>query len=729
MSYYWFCDCLHYVEATPCEGSSNIRVVVQNSDLPATTTIFSYNSECWIIDPNDSEICWASDMHRVTDFGDTYESCVDCESDTESSESSGGTGGGDGWDGGGWSGWGGADNGTGGSGGDGESSYVKLVECSGHSGRYTGSDLYAPTPSETAIINYNGTCFTVPTSPTYSEVPSGGISISFGGSFDACSDCTDGIKATLCPDQESLDGYGDTPDIWCRLGDVPTGDITFLYNNFCYELSSSDNSSVIPLMGIVFSPSSQFDDCDSCGLGIQAELCDSNATYSKEVWVEENNLPSGTGYIYFRYAGLCWALNLDEDVSRITPDAETTIPQESFESCADCDCGEPTPETGKMALICPGQNIAGGSGVWIKDADVPSGITYFSYNGICYFLDSSSPSRDIPVDATICVPTIKYRSCTECIPSKVISPPGYPPGTGGEYELLYCRKLTKCTGSEGTLPYIWVLEHDFTNAGLSLTVGKVYNYSRNKNACYEVTSEQSLLGALSSVQGLPYSGPYNSCTECLTRYKITNCESPYETYLILDDLSAYDGRVIKVVDKCWEVESTTDNGEAEYIKDILGDYADCDTCLNPTPLTCADCPSGAAGSATVTLTGTFTITVLLGGLPYTENQTWSASITATYDSGTHTWSGTDSTGVTGNWSYDGNSGNFTTVAFFSIRCVNNVWTVLIITRPEFVLTRGTKIVDIYSCDGGNPQVSATVTDFDSNVPYEEISGSVNVVVT
>src|SRR5699024_8859663 len=127
MTWFRYCDCKVWVEATPCSGSSDHRAFVHENDLPASTSTFVAHGECWTINPSDPKSCLAKNASRHTGpFSDSMtcaecQGCLDCNSCEHSGCSGcagcpGDTGGW--WPGGGGGGAGGG-GGYGGGGGDG----------------------------------------------------------------------------------------------------------------------------------------------------------------------------------------------------------------------------------------------------------------------------------------------------------------------------------------------------------------------------------------------------------------------------------------------------------------------------------------------------------------------------------------------------------------------------------------------------------------------------------
>ncbi len=124
----------------------------------------------------------------------------------------------------------------------------------------------------------------------------------------------------------------------------------------------------------------------------------------------------------------------------------------------------------------------------------------------------------------------------------------------------------------------------YTMQDLSAYVGQVI---KDKCGCWTV---EEIKYQPPSTNIITIDAAYEECTTCLsTYYSLTDCRDPENIIYSTENLSAYVGKVVKLVDcdLCFTVakfEPTLETGiphiEIVYIET---DYADCVTCLDPVP--------------------------------------------------------------------------------------------------------------------------------------------------
>jgi len=606
VTWYWSCKCCVWVEATKCAGNTaDYRVFVHQDDLPASTTVFSYggvqfeHNNCWTIDPSGPRVQLPHGAHRVAP-GTTYASCSECEDDVDEPPSDG-EGPGGGGPGSGGPGGPGGDGPGGGLPGEGETCGVKLEICPEHAGLWAGPDLYvrcADKPEQTRYVRIYGYCFRVPGSgggPEMDPIPDGAQFVRVGGSFDDCHDCAYGKKARLCADQDDIPGIEDAPDIWVRSRDLPSETIGFLWGNFCYELRASAPEEIVPLDAFILNPVAAFADCTECKLGIKAQRCPTEPDPGYEVWVEADEAAAFTNTIYFRYRELCYSLDPTTTPTRIPFEAKKVVPKDEYTDCTTCICGERSEpgDTGIKARLCPDQHIDLAEDVWVLEADIPPEVIYFkrgeASGGICYFVDPADTPREIPVGSLIARINNTFENCFDCTtgggappphdPPPFIPPPPWWPPLPPEnfYELIDCQ-----TG-QGTNK--WVRENHVCGVfGIVPCDIRGLVFVLADDRCYEVgtvaheeppgpTVTNQLVGLLPGVGGC-------------NGYRLTDCEGQTPDITTRDNLQAFVGHVVRLVDDdtCWQVSEEpiclNDNPQAVQIDE---DFTDCQECKDNPP--------------------------------------------------------------------------------------------------------------------------------------------------
>lgn len=423
MSLPWWCDCCVWVEAGKCSGnSSDARVFVHEDNLPESTGVFAFLSSdtttesgrnCWTINPADKRVVIPNDDNVYFFGGDPpYTSCSECKEDTDEPDGPGGGGGGGGGD-------------------PGDSKGIKVTVCSGHEER--ARDLGLPLnrlyvsrdePFASSFTTMQGgVCFRVPSGPVTTP-PDDAVWLSVGGSsYETCSDCTDGVKARLCSDDENLPEAEDAPEFWVRKSDLDEAPDGFDYGVWCYEVPSGPLQT-IPANATIFRPTTDVS-CAGCNRGVQYQLCPGESDPGKAYWAEQSAIDDLAAdievtRIYMRIDGVCYSLDLTAGHQRIPLDAGRVVPRCLFASCDACACSgglDPACFSGEGVplRLCPDQDQSRWVDTWMPQEKLPSQLTWFIHNSYCVYVDPDEPISRIPDDAEVVIAINNVQAnCSEC---------------------------------------------------------------------------------------------------------------------------------------------------------------------------------------------------------------------------------------------------------------------------------------------------------------------------
>lgn len=167
---------------------------------------------------------------------------------------------------------------------------------------------------------------------------------------------------------------------------------------------------------------------------------------------------------------------------------------------------------------------------------------------------------DCPIDITV---SVSFATCEDCVP-------------------VVAYKLTSCEGNSTI----------YTLLNLESYIGQVI---RTDCGCYKVEQINYLPP---NPQTIKLEDIYKNCTECTRSYwKLEDCQRNADPIITYTDLSAYEGKVIKIenCDECWTVTSTLEHLNASIVT-VTESHEDCDTCLSDQPCLCttlinlSDCP-------------------------------------------------------------------------------------------------------------------------------------------
>ena len=365
------------------------------------------------------QICMDEYAHQSAPAYD-YESCSEC-TDRNDPGGQGDHPSGGGGIGGGWGGIGDDLPGGGGAGHGPEPEWKKAFVCPAHAGRENVRNVYVPSSNvtEDKWFRYAEICYYVKESSgdiDYDDLPDDAHQIAVYGTFESCNECTKGVQATLCPDQ---DNPGTAPDVWINVANLPdpAEQNVFRYGDYCYEIDTSDAQSVVPEGSVVLShTTNQYTSCSHCLNGKQATLCPDEIHPGYDVWVGEGDLPESNSVI-FLYNGLCYVITSGPPIMRIPNEVRLAIPPDTtqYATCEDCICGIPLDhDDGVRARACPMQAGFDIEEIWVKEADIPDELWIFRYGNVCYWIGPNLTVNPIPADALVVTPRKEYTSCFDC---------------------------------------------------------------------------------------------------------------------------------------------------------------------------------------------------------------------------------------------------------------------------------------------------------------------------
>ena len=610
MSYYWHkpCDdCNGYVQAELCAGevSPGYNVYVHEVDLPETIAYFLYEEHCYSIDPDGEQGALSEGNHRVTPVYD-YEGCTACiERENDDGESDGGAPdpGGDPYDPGWHIGWGGDwywgwESGA----ASGYDEWYKATACSGHEIK---GGIYMPAEkvNTTLVFRFQDVCYVVSPGTIYPEVPEDGLAFAARSMFESCDECTNGIQATLCPEQADPEN---ADDVWLATAQEGGAEIRyFMHNGYCYVFDPGAMGALIPENATIFTVgAAEFEDCDACGNGIQATLCADQEPPDYDVWIAEANVPAA--FQTFRYEGYCYTIEPEDDLGIIPADAKVAVPLYSggFSSCESCLCNATFDQhLGSRAIVCSGQDMSDVPEYWVRASDIPRASTVWregGLTGVCLSANLSMPLQPIPPDATIVFPKQRYHNCAECVEEWNIGgtggggggfPPPIPPGedpNGGDDDdegiRYYAREILECGGA-GTGVYVF---GPWYPAGFVFQANETY-WRVKEGKCYKISDVLTpnidlLPGSLKTNLAKKPLASCGDCSEELVEFKLTDCEQNWEgeyDFLYTDSEHtnmdrSWLNKVIRYQGRCWTV--TEESGVGTDIMIFGTKHTTCGTC-------------------------------------------------------------------------------------------------------------------------------------------------------
>ncbi|MEM6258615.1 MAG: hypothetical protein AAGI37_09920 [Planctomycetota bacterium] len=660
----WWDDCCVWIEAERCQGQGaftggvapckdGLRVFVHEDNVTEDELIFNYGS----IDSSAYNCCWKvrADQKRVVlphkKDGETietfkpttiYDSCGDCSGDIDEPAEGGGVGGGgSGGAGGGW----GPNPGGGGGAGAGPAGpaeppmgvhLTRAQLCDGHDQieGLAGIDWWISEASlpglddgeiHVYIIRVNGLCFEINTGQL-EKLPAGAdvkwLDVA-ANEYTECSDCTDGIKAEFCSeDEKKLEGAEDQPDYYMRRGDAekipnesrPT--LVFERNGFCYKFEVGVNLddaewSLIPPPSkeqdvVILPVLTSLGDCGDCALGLKAMPCEQEEDDPPEYWVAKDDLVKPEDLVeeqdrtYWKIDGRCYSVPVYDDslpFERIPAGVEETqTPWDAYLNCESCFCDEPKPAAGYKAYLCwqPDDRIDPANDVWVLASSflggtLPEDGVVFLYGETCYYIPEDEEKQRVPDSARIANPRIQYRNCQDCASRGGMDdpePPGFPPpgggGAGGGFGgfpfppfppfmmagVIPCDKDTSDPANieAWTDPFLYT-----PTTYKSLQLGHLFF-----NKCVRVTwfleDEKTIQARGEPVVSFPTGTAqrFLCCGTCLDHsevvWQINRCYGSLadlnggtQKYLVTNDLSAYEGKVLKIdadgSELCWRVQA------------------------------------------------------------------------------------------------------------------------------------------------------------------------------
>ena len=451
--FYLYCQlCKVWVEATKCpNNTSDKRVFVHEDNLPASTKWFAFDSvvdaatrNCWIINPNDDRHCLPQDAHVYRGYF-PYAGCKACEIVEDEDDGDGAPGGG---------GPGGGGGGDDGPLGDGAWPFpgvdpkgVKVTVCDDHLPRaiawgWPTDRLYIATDivPHKGVYDIGGLCVQVPAGPVEDD-PAGAFWIGLGNvRFDSCRDCTHGVEATLCGDDQDFEGADALQPIYIRTVDLPAAGTGFAYNSWCYKVNAGP-SEVIPDDALLYLPLEDLP-CISCNRGVQYEVCPDEEQPPTDFWARQEDIdalkdlhPELTE-IFMKIEGYCHRLDLDLANQRIPLDARIVAPKCSYLTCAACLCSQAVstycPDNNGIPVhLCPREDGIGWRDTWLHETAIPVALTTFRHNGKCVFVDPRDVISKIPRHSEILYGIKnKVPNCAVCrgwrFPPDDPGPPGAP---------------------------------------------------------------------------------------------------------------------------------------------------------------------------------------------------------------------------------------------------------------------------------------------------------------
>lgn len=607
-----YCDCAVWVEASKCSGNtSDLRVFVHEDDLPSSASWFAFDSQdtqinCWKIDPGSERVCLPQEDGVYAYSGPfPWTSCSECEEQPEDD--------GDGTPGGGGSGGGGAGGGGSGGGGSGGGGWpwpehtpkgIKVTVCSDHRQRaidrgWDVDHLYVGQDSEresSTIADVGGICISVPSGPVVEDPdPAYWIGVGSGDGFDSCSDCTDGVKASLCPDDQNQPGAGDAPEIWIRASDLADAPDGFEYGIWCYQVNQSPRE-VIPDGALLLLPTQDLP-CDQCNRGVQYQLCPGEPEPGQEYWAEDRDInellekyPDSTTVI-MRINGYCHSLDLAGSTQRIPTDAVRVPPRCQFATCFDCVCGggldlncKDEPVLGVPVRLCSGQNAANWSDTWMPEDRLPAARTYFRHRGYCVFIDPSDTPSAIPADAqTLNQINNRYASCLSCRGWGWNPPGGGGGGGGGGFppppppppppQMRWFR-LWECGVGNTTK---WVQLPRFTKIRAGKVDGKCHVVRHPGRIT--LPNNAQVVGLADTRQGFAGQGcGLFGRGECEPLYHLQDCDFKLLPRTVDTDLAAIVGQVVYKAGRCWQIREGDGGGPINELLSYDGPYPDCPSC-------------------------------------------------------------------------------------------------------------------------------------------------------
>ena len=319
--------------------------------------------------------------------------------------------------------------------GNGTSEWKEASVCTANAGwENVCDDIFVPAHQveEDMWFRYYGICYEVLEATEITDrddLPEDPCLVNVKGEYEDCDECTKGVKAELCPDQENPEN---AREVWIPSGSLPdiAVDRIFRYQNYCYEINTNDTLATISEgASILDYVPSDYLNCNDCKLGIKAILCQDQTSPNYDVYVSGKNLPAVI--TYFKYKGFCY---------KIVPGPEFLIPSDSeiailpdniqYNDCEACLCGlinEGSEDFGSRCLVCGGQG-APGEDLWVKESDIPTEYSVFRRNGVCYYIGPSSPLCNLPEDALLIQPHKEYETCNGCMnkPDEQLPPPTNP---------------------------------------------------------------------------------------------------------------------------------------------------------------------------------------------------------------------------------------------------------------------------------------------------------------
>lgn len=401
-------DCYNYIQATVCSGQADGAPDVWVKNITPTpspsTRYFGFADWCYSVDFSATPAAPPSGAVTLKTTGSTFTDCTNCKDSYATNDHHGGGPGGD-------------------------EHPLPGGELGLHAvGPLPNVWITCPPNGLAArcYFRFGGDCYYVDPG-TCTGFGGAAVIVNYYDCHPTMDACTGGVAPTICAGQF----FWTAPkQVW--LSSAPAAPVFFQYEGVCYSAYPNSYAAQIPAGAKVIDPDSEFTDCNDCISGAMATLCDGQegTENAPQLWIPQGKLPPEGDMFIWRAGGFCYSIDSDaEIVSRPSTAWIFTACASQFETCADCLCGPAATVTqGVKVRRCGGGGKVSLPDLWVAECNLPPERFYFSYQGVCVYVEPTETAKAIPSSALLIVPQKIYKNCADCRANNGNEPPDCPNG-------------------------------------------------------------------------------------------------------------------------------------------------------------------------------------------------------------------------------------------------------------------------------------------------------------